>query len=136
MNTSTLGRIVVGCLGGGLVLALALVLVGPASGAEEHVITGTVLLAFASSWALLAVLASIRTDRPQQWTVLPAVFMAVAGGGLLVFAPGDSMLDALGWVWPLVLLAVLAPTALLVKRHLRSRTRTRVVYPLLAAYAL
>src|SRR5213078_3458851 len=97
---------------------------------EEHVVTGTVLLAFASSWALLAALASVRSDQPQRWAVMPAVFMALAGGGLLVFAPGDSALDALGWVWPLLLLAVLARTAILAKRHLRSRTRTRVVYPL------
>src|SRR3954468_8966469 len=136
MNTSTIGRIVVGCLGAGLVLALALVLVGPAAGAQEHVVTGTVLLAFASSWALLAALATVRSDQPQRWAILPAVFMALAGGGVLVFAPGDSVLDALGWVWPPMLLAVVGRTPFLVKLHLRSRTRTRVVYPLLAAYAL
>ena len=135
MNTSTIGRLVVGCLGAGLVVALALVLVGPAAGAEEHVVTGTVLLAFAASWAWLAI-ASVRTDQPQRWATIPAVFMALAGGGLLVCAPGDSVLDALGWVWPPVLLAVLARTVVLVKRRLRSRTRTRVVYPVLAAYAL
>ena len=47
MTTHHIGRIVVGCLTGGLVLALALV-VGPVAGAQEHVITGTVLLAFAA----------------------------------------------------------------------------------------
>jgi pimeloyl-ACP methyl ester carboxylesterase len=135
MNTSTIGRIVTGCLGAGLVLALVLVLVGPAAGAEEHVVTATVLLTFASSWALLAIV-STRSGQPQRWAMLPAVFLALAGGGLLVFAPGDSVLDALGWAWPLLLLAVVARTATLVKRDLRSRTRTRVVYPLLAAYAL
>ena len=45
----------------GLVVALALV-VGPLAGAEEYVITGTILLAFASSWALLAALSKLWTD--------------------------------------------------------------------------
>ena len=55
MATHRIGRIVIGCLTGGIIVALALV-VGPLAGAQEHVITGTVLLAFASSWALLAML--------------------------------------------------------------------------------
>ena len=61
MTTHHIGRIVVGCLTAGLVVALALVL-GPVAGAQEHVITGTVLLAFASSWALLATLSMLWTD--------------------------------------------------------------------------
>src|SRR4051812_46806646 len=47
--TVHIGRIVTGCLVGGLVVALALV-VGPLAGAPEHVITGTVLLVFGTSW--------------------------------------------------------------------------------------
>ena len=51
---------------------------GPVAGAQEHVITGTVLLAFASSWALLATL-SMRLDRRSRsdGRSLPAGFMAV-----------------------------------------------------------
>jgi hypothetical protein len=48
MATSHIGLIVTGCLIGGLVAALALV-VGPVAGAQEHVITGTVLLTFSST---------------------------------------------------------------------------------------
>ncbi len=55
MESRHIGRIVTGCLIGGVVVALALVL-GPVAGAQEHVITGTVLLTFAASWASLATL--------------------------------------------------------------------------------
>ena len=135
MTTHQIGRIVVGCLTAGLVVALALV-VGPVAGAQEHVITGTVLLTFAASWALLATLSMLWTEQPQRWAVLPAGFMALAGAGLIAFAPSGSVIDVLGWVWPPLLLALLAATVVRVHRDLHSRTRRWVVYPLLGVYAL
>ena len=105
MTTHHIGRIVIGCLAAGLVVALALV-VGPLAGAQEHVITGTVLLAFASSWALLAALSMLWTDAASAMGGLPAGFMGLAGAGLLAFAPGGVVIDALGWVWPPLLLAL------------------------------
>jgi pimeloyl-ACP methyl ester carboxylesterase len=135
MNTRDIGRIVAGCLLAGLVTALGLVL-GPFGGAQEHVITGTVLLAFASSWACLATLSILWSDQPQRWALMPANFMGVAGAGLLAFAPSGPVIDVLGWVWPCVLLMVIAGTAVRARRDLHSRTRSWVVYPLLGVYAL
>ena len=109
MTTNRIGRIVVGSLTAGLVFALTLV-VGPFAGAQEHVITGTVLLAFASSWALLATLSILGTSQPQRWAFVLAAFLGLAGAGLLAFAPSGSTIDALGWVWPPHLLALLAGT--------------------------
>ena len=99
-------------------------------------ITGTVLLTFAASWALLATLSMLWTDQPQRWAAMPAGFMALAGAALLVFAPNGEVIDALGWVWPPLLLALLAATVVRVHRDLHSRTRVWVVYPLLGVYAL
>ena len=48
-------------------------------GPQEHVITGSVLLAFAAAWAMLAVLSQRWTDQPQRWAFVPAAFMALAG---------------------------------------------------------
>src|SRR5882672_3519899 len=135
MNTHHISRIVVGCLTTGLVVALGLVL-GPLGGAQEHVITGTVLLAFASSWALLAWLSICWTVQPQRWAAIPAGFMAVAGAGLLAFAPSGSVIDALGWIWPPAFLVLLGGTVVRVRKNLPGRTRFLVVYPLLGAYAL
>jgi pimeloyl-ACP methyl ester carboxylesterase len=133
--TNHIGRVVIGCLTAGLVVALGLVL-GPLGGAQEHVITGAVLLAFAASWASLAALSILWTDQPQRWAAMPAGFLAIAGAGLLTFAPDDVVIDALGWIWPPLLLALLAATVVRVRVNLHSRTRTWVVYPLLGVYAL
>lgn len=135
MAAHRIGRIVAGSLASGLATALALV-IGPAAGAEEHVIMGSVLLAFASSWALLAMLAGVLTRQLQRWAVLPAAFMGVWGAGLLAFAPGGDTIDALGWVWPPLLIMVLVVAAVRARRELRSRTRAWVVYPLLGLYGL
>ena len=86
MATHQIGPIVIGCLTAGSVAALALV-VGPVAGAQEHVITGTVLLAFAAGWALLAALSTLWTEQPQRWAAVPAGYMALAGAGLIAFAP-------------------------------------------------
>jgi hypothetical protein len=123
MTTHHIGRIVIGCLSGGLVVALALV-AGPVAGAQEHVITGTILLTFAASRALVALLSTRWTEQPQRWAAALASFMAVAGAALLIFAPGGVVIDALGWVWPPLLLALLAGTVGRVHRALRSRTRS------------
>jgi pimeloyl-ACP methyl ester carboxylesterase len=135
MNTQHIGRLVAGSLTAGLVAALALV-AGPFAGAPEHVITGVVLLGFASGWALLAILSIARTAQPQRWAVIPAGFMAAAGAGLLAFAPSGAVIDALGWIWPPAFLALLAATAVRVHRDLHSRARVWIVYPMLAAYAV
>jgi pimeloyl-ACP methyl ester carboxylesterase len=135
MTNHNISRIVAGCLGAGLVAALALV-AGPVAGAQEHVITGTVLLMFASSWALLAWLSIGWTVQPQRWAAMPAGFMAVAGAGLLAFAPSGSVIDALGWIWPPAFLVLLGGTAVRVRKNLPGRARFLAVYPLLAAYAL
>jgi pimeloyl-ACP methyl ester carboxylesterase len=135
MKTGRIGRIVTGCLAGGLITALILV-AGPVAGAQEHVITGTILLTFAASWALLGTLSMLRTGQPQRWAFTPAGFMALAGVALLVLAPGDHAIDALGWVWPPLFLALIAATVVRAHRDLRSRTRSWVVYPLLGVYAL
>src|SRR3954447_16217829 len=100
-----IGRIVAGSLLAGLVAALALVL-GPVGGAPEHVIDGTALLPFAAGWGLLAALSARWTDQPQRWATAPAGLMTLAGSGLLLFAPDGRTLDALGWVWPVALLAL------------------------------
>jgi len=134
-ETPHIGRIVSGCLVGGLVVALALV-VGAVGGAQEHVITGTILLTFAASWALLGTLSMVRTGQPQRWAFGLASFMALAGAALLVFAPSGVAIDALGWIWPPLFLALLAGTIVRVHRDLHSRSRVWVVYPLLGLYAL
>jgi len=135
MTMDHIGRIVVGSLAAGLIIALGLA-AGPLAGAEEHVITGSVLLAFALGWAMLAALSTCWTKRPQRWAVVPAGFMGLAGAGLLVAAPDGPVIDALGWIWPPLFLAMLAGTVGRVRQYLHSAARSWAVYPVLGVYAL
>ncbi len=135
MKTHQIGPIVFGCVAAGMAVAAALV-VGPLGGSQEHVITGAVLLAIGSSWALLARLSAAWAAPPQRWAFGLAGFMGLAGAGLLVFAPGDASMNALGWIWPPLLIALLAATAVRARRDLASRSRRWVVYPVLGFYAL
>jgi pimeloyl-ACP methyl ester carboxylesterase len=129
------GPVVAASLGAGLATAAVFALV-VFPGAEEHVITGTGLLAFAFGWALLAAGSARWTDQAQLWAAVPATLMGLAGAGLLIFAPGPSMLQTLGWVWPPALLALVAWMTLHARRQLRSRTRRWLLYPVFGVLTL
>jgi pimeloyl-ACP methyl ester carboxylesterase len=127
-----IGRVVAGSIIGGVVAAGVFV-AGPFAGAKEHVITGSVLLAFAGAWAALAVLSQRWTNQPQRWAIAPAVFMGVAGTGLLVFAP---TWNPFGWVWPPAAIALTIWMVIHARRDLRSRTRVWLLYPVFALFVL
>ncbi|MGH9084217.1 MAG: alpha/beta fold hydrolase [Acidimicrobiales bacterium] len=127
-----IGRIVTSTIGGGAAAA-ALAVTGPFAGAQEHVISGAVLAVFAAAWALLAWLSSRWTDQPQRWAKVPAAVMATAGASLLAVAPTGN---EAGWVWPPALLALTVWMTVQSRRHLRSRARTLVLYPVFVALAL
>jgi pimeloyl-ACP methyl ester carboxylesterase len=128
-------RIIAGSLAAGITAAAALV-TGPFAGAEEHVITGVTLLALAAGWALIAIHSMRCSDQPQRWAFLLAGYLGVAGGGLLVCAPDDTMFVALGWFWPATFLVVIGFALAGARTSLHSRAERWLVYPMLAAYAL
>lgn len=128
-----IGWIVGGSLGAGLVAALLLV-AAPFLPAEESAVTGAVLLGFAAGWALLAALSPRLTDQPQRWAAAPAVFMAASGA--LLLALGPSAHPAVDWVWPPALLALAVWMVVQARRHLQSRSRHWLLYPVIATLAL
>lgn len=125
-----IGRVVAGSLLGGLAAAIAVV-VGPFAGAEEHVVTGAVLVTFALSWATLAVWSTRRTSQPQRWAFAPAAFFGISGVVLLAVTG-----DPFGWVWPPAAVALTVWMFARVRRDLRSRTRVWLVYPVFAMLLL
>ncbi|HUR23200.1 MAG TPA: alpha/beta hydrolase [Acidimicrobiales bacterium] len=130
-----IARIVVGSVLLGLIGALFLDLV-VFGGSSEHVITGSALLAFGAGWTVLAVLSTRMTNQPQQWAFVPAAYMSVVGAALLLFAPGDDGLRLMGWIWPAPVLALAIWIAVGSRRHLQSRTRGWLLYPIVAFLAL
>ncbi|MGV8964943.1 MAG: alpha/beta hydrolase [Cellulomonas sp.] len=130
-----LGRITVLSLGAGAVAAAVLVLVVFA-GSAEAVITGAALLGFAVGWALLAVLSTRFTARPQRWSAVPAAMMAATGAALILLAPGDATLTASGWVWAPAMLAMALWCAARARRTLGTAARGWLVLPALALLAV
>jgi hypothetical protein len=127
-------RIVVGSLlTGAAASAVLVLLVFP--GAQEHVTTGVALLGFAAGWTMLATLTSRRTSAPQRWAYGLAGFLGAAGLALVTLAPGEDALRVAAWVWPPVLLVLVAWSA----RRLRTASAARsrwLLYPVLGALAL
>jgi pimeloyl-ACP methyl ester carboxylesterase len=81
---------------------------------------------------MLAVLSERRTNQPQRWAIVPAVFMALAGTSILMVAPTGNQL---GWVWPPVVAALAVWMFVRSRRDLRSRARL-LLYPVVAALLL
>ena len=71
-------------------------------------ITGTVLLTFASSWALLATLSTLWTEAAPAMGGPARRLHGVGRRRSSRFAPSGTVIDALGWVWPPLLLALIA----------------------------
>jgi pimeloyl-ACP methyl ester carboxylesterase len=130
-----IGGIVAASLLAGVGAAAVLVLV-IAAGAAEHVVTGTALLGFALGWAMLAVSSQRWTDRPQRWALVPAAALGTSGAALLLLAPGERAMAALGWAWPPLVLGLAVWMLGRARRHLPSRTRALLVYPVCALTAL
>ena len=125
------GRLTAVTMGAGAVSALVLAAV-VFGGATEPVITGVVLLAFAASWSMYAVLSTRRTDQPQRWARVPAAVMAVAGAMSLLLRPSAQAMSAVGWVWPIGLVALAIWMVVQSRRSLRSWSRRAVLYPIFA----
>jgi pimeloyl-ACP methyl ester carboxylesterase len=135
LRRGRIGWIVTGSLFIGAVAALVLVAVAFA-GAREHVITGTALLGFALGWALLALLSARWTSQPQRWALVPAAVLAGIGVVLVLLAPGDSTMTALGWVWPPIVLVLAVWMLRQAREHLAGWTRPWVIYPVCVLTAL
>ena len=118
----------------GTVLAIALLL-GPASGASEPMITGSVMFAFGLGWGLMALLSTRYSAQPQTWMMVPAMFLGITGLGLMVFQPGPAAMDLLSWIWPPALAILAVWMFMQVRRNLRGRGRWLVV-PVIATLLL
>jgi pimeloyl-ACP methyl ester carboxylesterase len=127
-----IGRVVAGSIVAGIVGAVVAV-TGPFAGAQEHVLTGSVLLVFATAWTALAVLSERWTDQPQRWAFVPAGLMGCTGVMILALSPTGN---GPGWVWPPVAAVLAVWMTFRARRQLRSRTRQWLLYPVFGALAL
>jgi pimeloyl-ACP methyl ester carboxylesterase len=115
-------------------VAAALFVAAPLVPAEEHTLTGMVLLGFALGWALLAVLSVRFSDQPQRWAAAPAGFLAVVGVALL--SGSEAVQTVLSWVWPPALFVLVVWMFLRARRALHGRGARWVLYPVLAVLGI
>ncbi|GAA4716621.1 hypothetical protein GCM10025782_12000 [Pedococcus ginsenosidimutans] len=114
--------------------AALLLAVAPFVPAEVPRVTGALLCGYALGWAMVAVLSVRLTDQPQRWAWAPAAVMGAAG--LLLLGLGSAVMGALSWVWPPVLLVLVVWMVGRVRRSLHGRSRSLLVYPMLAVLGL
>ncbi len=122
------GLTVLASIAGGLALGLVLIL-GVFAGADEAKIAGSAVLALGAGYVLLAGVSTGFTSQPQRWALVPGATSMIAGLALLVLAPGGTVLDLAGWIWP-VLLAVLVVSSFRgARRSLDNWSRRALLYP-------
>ena len=123
-----IGLIVLSSIAVGLVLGLVLdVLVF--GGSRETMITGFALLSLAVGCAMLAELSARCTDQPQRWARIAALCFGVTGAAILILRPSGHVLGLLGWVWPILLVALVVWMFRESRRSLHSWSRRAVLYP-------
>jgi pimeloyl-ACP methyl ester carboxylesterase len=132
---SRIGLVVLGAIASGLALGLLLVL-AVFVGGPEHEITGAALVALGTGFVLLAVGSRRFSDQPQDWALRPGLATAIVGVGLFALAPGNRALDLAGWVWPVLLLALVGWSFRGAHRSLHSWSRRVILYPALVVLAL
>jgi pimeloyl-ACP methyl ester carboxylesterase len=123
-----IGLIVLSSIAVGLVLGLVLdvLLFG---GGRETMITGFALLSLAIGCAMLAELSARCTDQPQRWARIAALCFGVTGAAILILRPSGHVLGLLGWVWPILLIALVVWMFRESRRSLHSWSRRAVLYP-------
>jgi pimeloyl-ACP methyl ester carboxylesterase len=129
------GLVVLGSIAAGLAMGLLLVL-GVFAGGDEPSIVGSSLLALGVGFALLAVASARLTSQPQRWALVPGIASMVAGLGVVVLEPGQQLLDFAGWIWPVLLVMLVAVSFRGARRALDSWSRRALLYPALVVLSL
>ena len=123
------GLAVLASIAAGLVLGLVLVL-AVFAGADEPRITGSALVALGAGFALLAIASARFTSQPQAWALGPGL-SSVLAGVVVCLMPSGHALDIAGWVWPLLLAALVVSSVRGARRSLVNWSRRALLYPAL-----
>ena len=113
-----------------------MLVLGVFGGGTEAQITGGALIALGVGFSLLAVASTRFTDQPQHWALTPGIGAAAVGLAVVILAPGNRFLEVAGWVWPLLLLILVAWSIRGARHSLRSWSRRALLYPALAVLFL
>jgi len=100
-----LGFLIPGGILSGLGLGVALI-TGPLAAYSGETTGAVMLLSFALGWVLITPLSAVFADKLIWWPLIPGGVLGLVGASLLAGENGIRLLQALGWGWPLVLIAL------------------------------
>jgi len=129
-----IGLVVLASIAAGLALGVVLVLAVFVR-ADEPRITGSALFALGAGFALLAIASARYTSQPQPWARVPGAASMVAGAFVLL-VPTGRFFELAGWVWPVLLAALVVSSFRGARRSLASWSRRALLYPALAVLSL
>jgi pimeloyl-ACP methyl ester carboxylesterase len=129
-----IGLVVLASIAAGLVLGLVLVL-GVFAGADEPRITGSALVALGAGFALLAIASARFTSQPQPWALVPGLASMLAGL-VVCLMPSGRAFEIAGWIWPLLLAALVVSSVRGARRSLANWSRRALLYPALVILSL
>ncbi len=129
-----IGLVVLASIAAGLALGLVLVLAVFVE-ADEPRITGSALFALGTGFALLAIASARFTGQPQPWALVPGLACMLAGV-VVCLMPSGRAFDAAGWIWPLLLAALVVFSVRGARRSLANWSRRALLYPALVILSL
>jgi hypothetical protein len=100
-----IGFLIPGGIMSGLGLGVALI-TGPLAASSGETTGAVMLLSFALGWVLITPLSAVFADKLIWWPLIPAGVLGLVGAALLAGENGIRLLQALGWSWPLILIAL------------------------------
>ena len=63
------------------------------------------LLSFAAGWSLITLLSALFTEKTHWWPLIPGGILAVIGAGLMIGGVAQQLLQWIGFIWPVILIA-------------------------------
>jgi hypothetical protein len=103
--TREIGLIIPGGILAGVALGVYL-MIGPYAGQIEENQAGVFMLAFSAGWALISLLSPISKQGFQWWPLIPGGIIGLVGLAIMRGGAAMQLLEIIGYIWPLVLVAI------------------------------
>ncbi len=103
--TREIGLVIPGGILAGIALGIYLI-TGPYAGQIEQNQGGVFLLAFSAGWALITLLSPLTKQSFQWWPLIPGGIIGLVGLAVMRGGAALRLLEIIGYLWPLALVAV------------------------------
>jgi hypothetical protein len=94
---------------GGILAGVALgvyLMIGPYASQIGENQAGVFMLAFSAGWALISLLSPISKQGFQWWPLIPGGIIGLVGLAIMRGGAAMQLLEIIGYIWPLVLVAI------------------------------